>query len=473
MKNCRSLSGVLEAANQVKNNAVEVENHVKHGASSKSLTSIKTMNMKSSVKKIVVSFMLFSLHLLVISAQGGIGNISCTLRGEVIDRPQSNQLMLIKEGSDPRSTEWISISIENGKFEYILNCDHEEFYELIFYEEFMNGHWLPITFISEQGTLNFTLFPSEESEHYQLEGGALNKAYKDFENDERNRFFPLAEQYWEKFEQLRNDDNYYSSEFLSLEAQSRASTDDAERRVLSEQHFKMQMEGLHLTPDARKVWTSYDSVSWSVFKDRLEFAKNNVDILGYSILFSSIRELSRNAPRFFKMDIMPFWDVYNTIFATKFPEHPYTENLANLATASSLRAGVQFVDFTAVDMAGNQVRLSERIKGKPTLLHLWASWCGPCRRKGINLIPVYEEFRDKGFVVIGVARERGNTDAAQAAIKMDGYTWENLVELNDTEQIWQKYGLGNAGGGEFLIDENGIIIAVNPSIEEIRSFMGK
>ena len=55
MKNCRSLSGVLEAANQVNNNAVEAENHVKHGASSKSLTSIKTINMKSSEKKILVS----------------------------------------------------------------------------------------------------------------------------------------------------------------------------------------------------------------------------------------------------------------------------------------------------------------------------------------------------------------------------------------------------------------------------------
>ena len=39
MKNCRSLSGVLEAANQVKNSVMEAENHVKHVARSKSHTS--------------------------------------------------------------------------------------------------------------------------------------------------------------------------------------------------------------------------------------------------------------------------------------------------------------------------------------------------------------------------------------------------------------------------------------------------
>jgi len=41
------------------------------------------------------------------------------------------------------------------------------------------------------------------------------------------------------------------------------------------------------------------------------------------------------------------------------------------------------------------------------------------------------------------------------------------------EQIWNKYGLGNIAGGNFLIDENGIIVAVSPSIDEIRDFLIK
>jgi thiol-disulfide isomerase/thioredoxin len=147
--------------------------------------------------------------------------------------------------------------------------------------------------------------------------------------------------------------------------------------------------------------------------------------------------------------------------------------MKDLFTTSSFKAEVSFIDFTAVDLTGKPVKLSELIAGKPAVLHLWASWCGPCRQKGKELIPVYEEFRDKGFVVIGVARERGSTTAAEAAVKLDKYPWENLVEIDDVEKIWVKYGIGNAGGSDFLIDENGIIVAVAPSIEEIREFLKK
>jgi hypothetical protein len=57
---------------------------------------------------------------------------------------------------------------------------------------------------------------------------------------------------------------------------------------------------------------------------------------------------------------------------------------------------------------------------------------------------------------VGIARERNTTNAMKAAIERNKYPWLNLVELNDKENIWVKYRLGNAGGGEFLVDENEI-----------------
>jgi len=129
-----------------------------------------------------------------------------------------------------------------------------------------------------------------------------------------------------------------------------------------------------------------------------------------------------------------FANTYQKNFALQYPEHPYTAQVMDMFTGSLPKTGVSFIDFTAVDFTGKSVKLSERIAGKPAVLHLWASWCGPCRKKGIELIPVYEEFRDKGFVVIGVARE-SNTSAAEAAVKLDKYPWENLVELNNAEHM--------------------------------------
>jgi peroxiredoxin len=83
---------------------------------------------------------------------------------------------------------------------------------------------------------------------------------------------------------------------------------------------------------------------------------------------------------------------------------------------------------------------------------------------------VYESFQDKGFVMIGVARENRISDA-ERVIQRHNFPWKNLVDLRGTEKVWEKYGLGNSGGAAFLIDENGIIVAINPTAEEARNFL--
>ena len=63
--------------------------------------------------------------------------------------------------------------------------------------------------------------------------------------------------------------------------------------------------------------------------------------------------------------------------------------------------------------------------------------------------------------------------ALQEAITKDKYPWLQLVELNDQNQIWTRYMLGNAGGGVFLVDPNGIILSVNPTPQEVEAELVK
>ena len=119
---------------------------------------------------------------------------------------------------------------------------------------------------------------------------------------------------------------------------------------------------------------------------------------------------------------------------------------------------------------GQLVPISTLTKGKVALIDLWASWCGPCRRHSIAMIPIYEKYKDKGFTVIAIARESNREDMENAA-KKDGYTWPSLLELNDENQVWRKNGAGNAGGAMYLIDRDGTILSTSTDAEELESLV--
>jgi peroxiredoxin len=65
------------------------------------------------------------------------------------------------------------------------------------------------------------------------------------------------------------------------------------------------------------------------------------------------------------------------------------------------------LDFTVKDMHGASVRLAD-YKGKVILLNFWATWCPPCKAELPGIIELYDQYKDKGLVILGVS---GDDDA--------------------------------------------------------------
>ena len=159
------------------------------------------------------------------------------------------------------------------------------------------------------------------------------------------------------------------------------------------------------------------------------------------------------------------------IYAKRYPAAYSTRWLQGWFSGCNTKVGGDYFDFTAPDLAGNDHTLSKEIAGRVALIDLWGSWCASCRKHSKELIPLYDKYKDRGFTVVGVAREYDNADAMKTAIRRDGYPWLNLLELDDRLGIWTRYGIGNAGGGRFLVGRDGKILAINLEAAQVEAIL--
>lgn len=128
-----------------------------------------------------------------------------------------------------------------------------------------------------------------------------------------------------------------------------------------------------------------------------------------------------------------------------------------LSLSREIKIGGKYVDFEQTNTAGKKVKLSD-IKAKYILLEFWGSWCGPCRQENPNLVKTYTTYKSKGFEILGVAADE-NKAMWLKAIKDDGLPWENVSDLKGAKnEAGFIYNI-NSFPTNYLIDENGIIIA--------------
>lgn len=98
---------------------------------------------------------------------------------------------------------------------------------------------------------------------------------------------------------------------------------------------------------------------------------------------------------------------------------------------AATQPGSKFADFE-IEYDGAKHRLSDVVgKGQYVLVDFWASWCGPCIRQTAVIKDLYNEYKDKGLKVLGVA-VWDEPDDTKKAITQHGLEWECWLNGQNT-----------------------------------------
>jgi len=104
-------------------------------------------------------------------------------------------------------------------------------------------------------------------------------------------------------------------------------------------------------------------------------------------------------------------------------------------TPGEVRIGSYLREATMKGINGDSKTFSD-YKGKPLIINIWASWCGPCRAEMGSLQRLAEKYKGK-FNVIGISID-DDGHAAASFIKHSGVTFDNFLD----SKLFLEYMLG-------------------------------
>lgn len=111
-------------------------------------------------------------------------------------------------------------------------------------------------------------------------------------------------------------------------------------------------------------------------------------------------------------------------------------------------------NFKGVDLEGNSVHFND-FRGDLVLLNFWATWCSPCKKEMGPMEVLYQQFKGRGLVVLGVSLDQGGVKVVKLFVQKKGVTFPVLIDTSGkAKSVYRVTSLPTT----FLIDRDGRII---------------
>jgi peroxiredoxin len=138
---------------------------------------------------------------------------------------------------------------------------------------------------------------------------------------------------------------------------------------------------------------------------------------------------------------------------------------------AQIKVGDKLPAITLKSNSNSDVNLTS-FQGKYILIDFWASWCAPCRLGNKKLVKLHNKVSSDKMEIIGISIDT-DTNKWLKAVEKDKIKFTQLIDSKgfDAETAIQ-FGVEELPS-KYLFNQEGILIAKNPTEEEIIKLIEK
>jgi len=92
-------------------------------------------------------------------------------------------------------------------------------------------------------------------------------------------------------------------------------------------------------------------------------------------------------------------------------------------------------DWQLKTQAGKTISLND-YKGKPVILHFWATWCPYCKKLQPKLVELQEKYKDSGVEIVAISFNEDEGTLPQDEIEARGYHFITAVNGEPAVQLY-------------------------------------
>jgi len=297
--------------------------------------------------------------------------------------------------------------LENGQFNFKVNIDNPEQFILIYEENGSQRTYESFSFFIEpSANVKVVLYPDSISKS-RITGSEIAEEFSKINQTIDNKYYSKIERLKIKYEEAIKNENKNLQKSIISKADS-----------IGNEIVKWKLDYIENNPESHIAAYFLQSLNSSK-KINVDTLKKYYDILGKSL---------QNSKYYDKIDA----------FLSTLP-------------------GKSYHDFELKDTNNASIQLSNIIqKNKVVLIDFWASWCPPCRKQNPRLAEIYNNYKSKGFEIVGISSDR-DTSRFIKTVKEDNMNWINLMDRTDETAVSEMYQIPTVPY-YVLINKDGIII---------------